>query len=237
MTLLELPADTKQAQTHVVNLPVSGLKGLSGWAYLALGFVIISIIALLYYFAHHVYRALTLGQDGLPQYVKPLKKKTWFSGKQQSGQRELLLQASVDTDSTQRLTMNNPFDIEKQPLALPPVVAHAVPTEFTRPARSSRPLQQTDANLAAAPPPAIMSIYADVNTKLSPVSAAPVALSRAETKDSGAYLVSDPPPSKKNLKKCKSESSLMTKLFRVKRKNKMSGSTKENFQLLDGSNV
>ncbi|KAJ7083096.1 hypothetical protein B0H15DRAFT_427656 [Mycena belliarum] len=105
MALEETPQ--MPAQTHPVRLSPPSLRHLSIWAYLALGFVIISTFGVLCYAAYSAYHALTLDDitplprysNKLPTRMRRTRKKTWRPSKSSASQQQPMLStASMDSE-------------------------------------------------------------------------------------------------------------------------------------------
>ncbi|KAJ6516442.1 hypothetical protein C8R45DRAFT_1087507 [Mycena sanguinolenta] len=198
------------AQTHPVLLKPANLRGLSIWAYLALGFVILSTISVGCYAVFCSYYALkvnAMNATPLPQYSvespfktkRPRKKKAWHPGKSSFSQQQPMLSSpSIPTVPFPETAMS------------PPTKPRTIPTFDMHNIRFASP-----SNLA---------IY--TNPKLTPVVGSAVPLSY----DSQNNLFGNPfTPTTMSIRK---EEKHSISAFRSKSKSLWAG--KENYNVFPG---
>ncbi|KAJ7663016.1 hypothetical protein B0H17DRAFT_1211731 [Mycena rosella] len=172
------------AQDHPVWLSPASLHNLSIWAYLALGFVILSTIGVLCYAAFSFYHSLTLNDIApLPQYfdksrlrTKRTKKKAWRPSKSSSSQQQPMLSPdSMEHDSTyqfdRRMSLHPPEHATDHGL-IPPVT---FPSAAVSPPLKPRTIPTYDMHNIRFASPSNVTIYN--NPKLAPVVGSAVPLS------------------------------------------------------------
>ncbi|KAJ7745410.1 hypothetical protein DFH07DRAFT_963302 [Mycena maculata] len=231
-------APSMPAQTHLVKLRPPGLDDVSVWAYLALAFVIISIIGVLYYAAYSFYHALNLNVTPLPQYsVKsPSKtkraKKPWRPSTSSSSQEKpMLAEIAMDHDTVyvdRRMSM--PAMSHADPTT-PHIPLVAFPGAAAFPPTKPRNMPTYDMHNIRFASPSNPAIYA--NPKLAPVVGSAIPLSY----DSHDNLFANPftpTASRKGEATRRGLSSPFSSAFQVKGKTKnvSRGSGKENLNVL-----
>ncbi|KAJ6579538.1 hypothetical protein DFH09DRAFT_1310198 [Mycena vulgaris] len=177
---------TLPAQTHPVKLVPPSLRNLSIWAYLALGFVIISIFGVLCYAAHSFYHSLTLNDMApLPQYspskIKRTKKKAWRPSKSSASQ--ILQQQPMLSNSDKSMEHEGTYQIDRR-MSLRPlehganhghIPRVAFPSATASPPLKPRSIPTYDMHNIRFASPSNVAIY--TNPKLAPVVGSAVPLS------------------------------------------------------------
>ncbi|KAJ7204632.1 hypothetical protein B0H12DRAFT_1243592 [Mycena haematopus] len=223
------------AQTNPVTLKPPTLRGLPIWAYLALGFVIISTISVLCYIVSSCYYAVklnALNATHLPQHSvesgsktkRPSKKKAWRHSKSSSSQQQPML-SNVPMDQSSSYQVDHRMG--SVPLAhgaYVPLVAF--PMTALPPPAKSRTLPTYDMHNICFASPSNLAIYN--NPKLAPVAGSAVPLSY----DSQNNLFGNPfTPTTMPIRKEKSAKRNMS-AFRSKSRSRLVD--KENYKTLPG---
>ncbi|KAJ7367703.1 hypothetical protein DFH08DRAFT_946686 [Mycena albidolilacea] len=170
------------AQTHPVALQPPNLGGLPVWAYLALGFVLISTIGVLCYVVYSCYYSLRLNiTTTLPRYsvVSPPKtrrpkKKGWRPSSNDSQQQPMLSDISMNHGSAVDRMVNLVPLTHASPICASHIPPVAFPTTAVSPPAKLRTIPTYDMHNIRFASPSNLAIY--TNPKLVPVQGSAVPL-------------------------------------------------------------